>query len=148
MQIVSRGTGKNMGFKLSLVLGLLLFSSVFYIKNLQEQLAVSKGNQKILENKIDEQNASIDNYLQEQENLYLAIDQIEAEKNKAIEEVNSIRNKFARHDLNSLALAKPKLLQKRVNDASQKILQSLSDITKPQQFMKKIPVTKVVEDKK
>ena len=139
MMQVSRGTGKNMGFKLSLVLGILLFSSVFYIKNLQEQLAVSKGNQKILENKIDEQNASIDDYLENQEKIYSQIEVMEAEKNQAIKEVSNLRNKFARHDMNSLALAKPKLLEKRVNNGTKKIIDSIVTLTNPNQF-KQVPV--------
>ena len=136
-----------MGFKLSLILGLLLVGSGVYIKTLHSQLGTLKGNQVILEGKIEEQNASIDTYLAEQQELYIAIDDIEKQKNEAIKEVNEVRNKFARHDLNSLALAKPKMLEKRVNAASQKILQSLSDITNPRQFMKKIPVSKEVEVK-
>lgn len=137
-----------MGFKLSLILGLLLVGSGVYIKTLHSQLGTLKGNQVILEGKIEEQNASIDTYLAEQQELYIAIDDIEQQKNEAIKEVNEVRNKFARHDLNSLALAKPKMLEKRVNAASQKILQSLSEITDPQQFMKKIPLSKEVEVKK
>lgn len=137
-----------MGFKLSLIFGLLLIGSAVYIKSLHTQLGTLKGNQVILEGKIEEQNASIDTYLAEQQELYIAIDEIEKQKNEAIKEVNEVRNKFATHDLNSLALAKPKMLEKRVNAASKKILQSLSDITDPQQFMKKIPLSKEVEVKK
>ena len=136
-----------MGFKLSLILAFLLVMSGLYIKTLHTQLGTLKGNQKILETQIEEQNASIDTYLAEQQELYLAIDDLEKKKNEAIKEVNEVRNKFARHDLNSLALAKPKLLEKRVNTASQKILQSLSEITDPQQFTKKIPMSKEVEVK-
>ena len=136
-----------MGFKLSLILGLLLVGSAIYIKSLHSQLSTLKGNQVVLEGKIEEQNASIDTYLTEQQELYIAIDEIEKQKNEAIKEVNEVRNKFARHDLNSLALAKPKMLEKRVNAASEKILQSLSEITDPQQFMKKIPLNKEVEVK-
>lgn len=136
-----------MGFKLSLILGLLLVGSAIYIKSLHSQLSTLKGNQVVLEGKIEEQNASIDTYLAEQQELYIAIDEIEKQKNEAIKEVNEVRNKFARHDLNSLALAKPKMLEKRVNAASEKILQSLSEITDPQQFMKKIPLNKEVEVK-
>lgn len=136
-----------MGFKLSLILGLLLVGSAVYIKSLHSQLSTLKANQVVLEGKIEEQNASIDTYLAEQQELYIAIDEIEKQKNEAIKEVNEVRNKFARHDLNSLALAKPKMLEKRVNAASEKILQSLSDITDPQQFMKKIPLSKEVEVK-
>ena len=56
-----------MGFKLSLILGGLLLASIsgsaIYIKYLHNQMAILQGNQIVLETKIDEQNASIENYL-------------------------------------------------------------------------------------
>ena len=48
-----------MGFKLSLILGLLLVGSAVYIKSLHSELSTLKGNQVVLEGKIEEQNASI-----------------------------------------------------------------------------------------
>ncbi len=120
-----------MGFKLSLILGLLLVGSAVYIKSLHSELGTLKGNQVILEGKIEEQNASIDTYLAEQQELYIAIDEIEKQKNEAIKEVNEVRNKFARHDLNNLALVKPGLIEKRVNAGSKKVFDELTSITSP-----------------
>ena len=127
-----------MGFKISIILLFLLISTVIgsatYIQHLQEQLAILKGNQVILEDKIAEQNESIDNYLAKQEQTYFQIEQMEAEKNQAVREVSTLRNKFARHDMNSLALAKPKLLEKRVNNGTRKVMQGLIALTDPNQF--------------
>ena len=62
-----------MGFKLAVILGALLVTSLVgsasYIKYLNNQMAVLKGNQVILENQIEEQNASIDAYLKKQEQV-------------------------------------------------------------------------------
>ena len=59
-----------MGYKISFVLGTLLavvcLGSWLYIKSLNEQIGVLKGNQVVLESKITEQNKSIDNYLAKQ----------------------------------------------------------------------------------
>jgi len=74
-----------MGFKLAIILGALLLASLAgsasYIKYLNNQMAVLKGNQVILESKIQEQNDSIDAYLQKQEQISFQLNSLESEKN-------------------------------------------------------------------
>lgn len=127
-----------MGFKLAMILGALLLASLAgsasYIKHLNNQMAVLKGNQVILENQIEEQNASIDAYLKKQEQVSFQLKSMEAEKNEALREFNSLRDKFSKHDMNSLALAKPKLIEKRVNNGTRKVKEALVKITDPNQF--------------
>tara|TARA_R100000005_G_C4944075_1_gene167330 strand:+ start:96 stop:509 length:414 start_codon:yes stop_codon:yes gene_type:complete len=127
-----------MGFKISLVLGFLLIAtasgSAFYIKYLMSQNAILQANQVQLENKISEQNDSIKQYLSKQEEVQTTLTEMEAEKNKALRESQELRNKFARHDLNNLALMKPKLIEKRVNKGTQKVMDDLVELTNPNQF--------------
>ena len=127
-----------MGFKLSIILGSLLLATIsgsgFYIKYLFNQMAVLEGNQIVLESKISEQNESIKNYLANQEKQSKQLDILEKEKAEASRAVTELRNKFARHDLNNLALMKPKLIEKRVNNASKKVMENLVDITNPNKF--------------
>lgn len=127
-----------MGFKLAIILGALLVASLAgsasYIKYLNNQIAVLKGNQVILENQIEEQNASIDAYLKKQEQVSFQLKSMEAEKNEALREFNSLRDKFSKHDMNSLALAKPKLIETRVNNGTRKVKEALVKITDPDQF--------------
>jgi len=127
-----------MGFKLAMILGALLLASLAgsasYIKYLNNQMAVLKGNQVILENQIEEQNASIDAYLKKQEQVSFQLKSMEAEKNEALREFNSLRDKFSKHDMNSLALAKPKLIETRVNNGTRKVKEALVKITDPDQF--------------
>ena len=130
-----------MGFKLSLVLGLLLIGtasgSFMYIKYLNNQIATLKGNQVILETKSAEQNESIKNYLAKQESVNEQIAELEAAKNDAMREVNQLKNTFAKHDLNNLALVKPKLIETRVNKGTKRVMQGLIDLTNPNQFDEK-----------
>ena len=127
-----------MGFKLAVILGALLVTSLVgsasYIKYLNNQMAVLKGNQVILENQIQEQNDSIDAYLKKQEQVSFQLKSMEAEKNEALREFNSLRDKFSKHDMNSLALAKPKLIETRVNNGTRKVKEALVKITDPNQF--------------
>ena len=118
-----------MGFKLSLVLGVLLAASLAGSWFLLDQISTLKGNQIILESKISEQNESIKQYLAKQEQLSASLGTLEAEKQNALREVNKLRNTFAKHDLDNLALNKPKLVEKVVNRGTKRVIDNLVELT-------------------
>ena len=133
-----------MGMKLSLILGGLLFVTIagsgWYINYLGEQVSTLKGNQIVLETQIQEQNESIERYLEQQKNQQIQLNQLEAEKREAMEDVNRLRKTFAKHDLDKLALAKPGLMQSKINKASARVMSTLEELTNPNQFDEK-PIT-------
>ena len=118
-----------MGFKLSLILGGLLAASLAANWFLINQISTLKGNQMILESKITEQNESIKQYLAKQEQLAASLGALEAEKQNALREVNKLRNTFAKHDLDNLALNKPKLVEKMVNRGTKRVLDTFVELT-------------------
>jgi len=118
-----------MGFKISLVLGALLVASLAGSKYLFDQLSQSKANQIVLESKITEQNDSIKQYLAKQEQLSTDLGLLETEKQNALREVNKLRQTFAKHDLDNLALNKPGLVEKIVNKGTKQVMNNLVDIT-------------------
>jgi|TARA_R110000823_G_scaffold261397_1_gene382114 cell division protein FtsB len=118
-----------MGYKVSLILGVLLVASLAGSKYLFDQLSQSKANQIVLESKITEQNDSIKQYLAKQEQLSANLDVLEADKQNALREVNKLRQTFAKHDLDNLALNKPGLVEKIVNKGSKKVMDNLVAIT-------------------
>ena len=124
--------------KLSLILGVLLIASLagsfYYIDYLNDQIAILKGNQIVLETEIERQNESIQNYLAEQKNQQAQLNQLEADKQEAMKDVNRLRKTFANHDLDELALAKPALLQSKVNKASNRVMTTLEKLSNPKQF--------------
>ena len=103
--------------------------SAFYIKYLNNQVSTLKANQVILTDKIAEQNESIKNYLNKQKETMEQMEFLEAERREAMRSVTELRNKFARHDLNNLALMKPGLIENRVNKGSKKVFDELMQIT-------------------
>ena len=127
-----------MGFKLSIILGGLLIAtmsgSYLYIKYLNNQITTLKSNAVILESEIEKQNESIRNHLGEQERINKQLDVLQEENLEAQRQVKEVRDKFARHDLNNLALMKPGLIEKRVNAGTRKVMQDLIQITNPKQF--------------
>lgn len=127
-----------MGYKISVVLGTLLVvvctGSWMYIKSLNEQIGVLKGNQVVLESKISEQNDSIDNYLEKQTEVAEKMNDLANQYNDALREAKELSSKFARHDLNDLALNKPKLIENRVNKGTKRVMNDLTALTDPNQF--------------
>jgi hypothetical protein len=115
--------------KLSLVFGLLLAASLTGNWLLVKQIATLKSNQIVLEGKITEQNDSIKQYLAKQEQLSASLGVLEADKQNALREVTKLRNTFAKHDLDNLALNKPKLVEKIINRGTKQVIDNLVTLT-------------------
>ena len=130
-----------MGINLSVVLGGLLLvtiaSTAWYIDYQADQISTLKGNQIVLETQIEEQNASIERYLQQQKAQEEQLNLLEAERRKAMQDVNRLRKTFANLDLDQEALADPVDLQNRINKGSLRVLTTLEKLTDPEQFNEK-----------
>jgi|TARA_R110000803_G_scaffold25371_1_gene60619 hypothetical protein len=131
--------------QISLVLGFLLIatagSSYFYISTqksqiaqLQVELQTAVNNQAVLETTIARQNEQMQEHLEFQRKNQALIAELSEANDKARQEVNQLRNTFARHDLNNLAIAKPGLIEKIVNRGTAKVHQQFIDLTNPRQF--------------
>ena len=124
--------------KLALIMGLLLLSTVagsaWYIDRLQDNISTLKGNQLVLETKIQEQNEAIENHLAKQKQTQNQLVFLEKEKQEAMRDVNKLRKTFAKHDLDELTLAKPELMEGKINRASKRVLENLEKLTDPNQF--------------
>jgi biopolymer transport protein ExbB/TolQ len=120
--------------------GLLLATiagSAYWIDRLQDDIGTLKGNQLILETKIQEQNEAIENYLNKQQQTQNQLLVLEKEKQAAMRDVNKLRKTFASHDLDELTLEKPELMEGKINRASKRVLEKLEELTDPYQFDEK-----------
>ena len=126
---------------LSVVLGGLLIvtiaSTAWYIDYQADQISTLKGNQIVLETQIEEQNASIERYLQQQKAQEEQLNILEEERRKAMQDVNKLRKTFANLDLDQEALGDPIDLQNRINKGSLRVLTTLEKLTNPKQFDEK-----------
>ena len=124
--------------KIALIMGGLLLATVaasaFWIERLGDQIGILRGNQLILESKLEEQNKDIKSHLTKQKQTQNQLLSLEKEKQEALRDVNKLRRTFANHDLDKLALAKPMLIQSRINKATKKVLENLEKLTDPNQF--------------
>jgi biopolymer transport protein ExbB/TolQ len=127
-----------MGFKLSLILGGLLLVSVagsaWYIDYLNDQIAILKGNQIVLESEIQKQNDSIDRFLEQQKESQSKLNDMALANQEAQREVNKLRSTFAKHDLDNLAINKPALVENMINRGTARVKDDLIKITNPNQF--------------
>jgi hypothetical protein len=134
-----------MGFKLSIGLGiaLVLLAGAFKLyydkceaekEAIATQLQQAMNNQQLLENTIAKQNADLEAQLAREKEAQARIQTLTVSNSEAMEEVNDLRGKFARHDLNMLSMSKPELLQKMVNRGTKRVGEDLGNITNPHQF--------------
>ena len=120
--------------------GLLLATiagSAYWIDRLQDNIGTLKGNQIILETKIQEQNEAIENYLNKQQQTQNQLLALEKEKQEAMRDVNRLRKTFASHDLDELTLAKPEIMEGKINRASKRVLENLQNLKNTNQFDEK-----------
>jgi|TARA_R110000744_G_scaffold55493_1_gene117311 hypothetical protein len=134
-----------MGIQTNIILGGILIvslsGSAMYI-NLQKtqidklkiELNVAIDNQKILKNAIETSKAELENQLEREKLNQEKIVELTEASNEARKEVSKLRNTFAKHDLNSLAIAKGALIEKIINRGTAKVNKELADLTNPRQF--------------
>ena len=138
-----------MNFKLSAILGIALLISLgafklYYDKSEAEKQAIatqlqqSMDNQLLLENSIAEQNAQITEQLQKEKDNQQRISNLTTANSAAQEEVNRLKNTFAKHDLNMLSMAKPGLIERLVNRGTARVGKELETLTNPNQFNEEI----------
>ena len=131
--------------KLSILLGVLLITivggSYFYInmqkaqiKQLQVELQTAVNNQAVLESAIAQQNSQLEQQLDNQRQNQARISELSEANDAARQDVTDMRNTFARHDLNNLAIAKPGLIEGVVNRGTARVHQQFVDLTNPRQF--------------
>ena len=118
-----------MGFKVAAVLGLMLVLSVagsaWYIDRLQDEISVLKGNAIALETQINQQNEAIKQHLAKQQQTQNQVNALTKKNQEAERQVAKLRDTFAKHDLDNLALAKPKLIETRVNKGTARVKNEL-----------------------
>jgi len=116
--------------KLAIFLGIMLLLTisafvgyrmivVAEIEKLELALQVALNNQQVLENAKKTQQQ---------------IQTLNTRYSKSQAQVTNLRNKFAKHNLEGMALAKPALLEGKINKASARVLENLTVITNPDQF--------------
>jgi len=130
--------------KLALVIGGVLFISIMInivafakLDKAKIELQTAINNQTILERTIQEQNDQIVKALATAKKTQVQIQSLNTQYTQSQAQVTNLRNKFAKHNLEGLAMAKPGLLESKINKATARVGQDLTNITNPDQFDEK-----------
>ena len=102
------------------------------------ELQTCINNQSVMEGKITEQNSTIQKQIDNAKKTQAQIQTLNNQYQNSQKAVSDLRNKFARHNLEGMALAKPTLLQGKVNKATARVLENLTVITNPDQFNEEV----------
>ena len=98
------------------------------------ELQTAINNQQVLESKIEEQNKTITQQINNMKKTQEQISKLSTQYNTSQQQVANLRNKFAKHNLEGMALAKPALLEGKINKATARVMVNLTSITNPDQF--------------
>ena len=130
--------------KLALVIGGLLFVSIMInivaftkLDKAKIELQTAVNNQAVLERTIQEQNNQIVKALATAKKTQAQIQSLNTQYTQSQAQVTNLRNKFAKHNLEGLAMSKPGLLESKINKATARVGQDLTNITNPDQFDEK-----------
>ena len=130
--------------KLALVIGGVLFISIMInivvftkLDKAKVELQTAINNQAVLERTIQEQNDQIVKVLETAKKTQAQIQSLNTQYTQSQAQVTNLRNKFAKHNLEGLAMSKPGLLESKINKATARVGQDLTNITNPDQFDEK-----------
>ena len=130
--------------KLAIALGVAFFISasinaIMFAKldTAKVELQTAINNQAVLERTVQEQNEQIVKALESAKKTQAQIQNLNSQYSASQAQVTNLRNKFAKHNLEGMALAKPALLEGKINKASARVVANLTTITNPDQFDEK-----------
>jgi uncharacterized protein YdbL (DUF1318 family) len=104
--------------------------AIYYVKKLQHENNILILNQEKLETSLAEQKEVITQTRESYEKILksnAALNDKVAEVNKA---KNELQKKLAKHDMNYLAVEKPKLIERIINKGSMGVLNDIENLTK------------------
>ena len=98
-------------------------------ETMASSLRMSIANVETLKKEMAAQNEQMQSQIERNKLIQEKISVLAEENKTAMLEVDAIRKKFAKHNLNVLSLRKPKLIEKIINRGTKEVLDDLENIT-------------------
>jgi len=117
---------------LIVVLGLVggvVYGGFYYYKDTQARIAVLTENSAKLEQATNTQKQTIDTLVEDAEKYRELNKELNTKLEAANEYKNKLIGKLRKHDLAKLSLQKPGLVEKKINNGTKKLFESLEKLT-------------------
>ena len=117
---------------LVVVLGLVggvVYGGLYYYKDTQARIAILTENSAKLEQATNTQKQTIDTLVEDAEKYRELNKELNTKLEAANEYKNKLIGKLRKHDLAKLSLQKPGLVEKKINNGTKKLFESLEKLT-------------------
>jgi peptidoglycan hydrolase CwlO-like protein len=124
-----------MGFKLAGVMALLMMTmgvaGAWYYKDTQSRIATLHENNAKLSVAVESKQTALNTLQKQAADSAAQINQLQSDLQKAEQYGDELRSTLQKHNLTVLARKKPGLIEKRINDASNKLFEDITADTTP-----------------
>ena len=117
---------------LILVLGLVggvIYGGLYYYKDTQARIAILTENSAKLEQAANTQKQTLDTLVEDAEKYRELNKELNTKLEAANEYKNKLIGKLRKHDLAKLSMQKPKMVEKRINNGTKRLFESLEKLT-------------------
>ena len=117
---------------LIVVLGLVggvVYGGFYYYKDTQARIAILTENSAKLEQATNTQKQTIDTLVEDAEKYRELNKELNTKLEAANEYKNKLIGKLRKHDLAKLSMQKPKMVEKRINNGTKRLFESLEKLT-------------------
>lgn len=116
---------------LSIVLAIAVYIGYNYVTGLQKKVIEQAASLAVIEMALDETNKTITRLERDRVESARRIRELDIKMNDAERVVEDLRDLLSKHDLTRLSRSKPELIERRINEATDKVFRDIEQLTTP-----------------